>query len=98
MKIHHSPEFSRTSQISQKKESPFKKIGQELESQFVEYLLKEMEKTADNSDEQESPEKSYYQSLLRSQRAQLLSEHQGGLGLGDLIAEQLEQTYKGKGQ
>jgi Rod binding domain-containing protein len=66
----------------------FKKVARELESQFSELMLTEMNKTADPAEEVSSAE-NIYSELLTTERAKTLSENKGGLGLQNMILDQI---------
>ncbi len=63
-------------------------IAEGMETQFNEYMLAQMNKSIDK-DEPESSATQYYNSLLDSERAQILSKNNGGLGLKKMILEQI---------
>ena len=69
----------------------YRKVAQGLEEQFARFMIDEMEKTTGRNDKTTAG--NYYQSLLNSHRAKIMSETNGGLGLQDMI---LDQIYPAK--
>ena len=68
-------------------------ISQGMEKQFAYQMLQEMRKTI-QKEKPEGSELDYYNSLLDQERAQIMVEHQGGLGLQKLIKDQLMPKYQ----
>lgn len=65
----------------------YRDVAKGMEQQFIEYMISQMEKTTGNSDK--SVSNSYYKSLLNTERAKVISEHNAGLGLQEMILEQI---------
>ena len=87
-------EFSPSSRLAIKQRyipQQYVKVAQGLEEQFAKFMIDEMEKTTGKQDS--STAENYYQSLLNSQRAKIMAETSGGLGLQEMI---LEQIYPAK--
>ena len=74
----------------------YKKVARNMEQQFIEFMIDEMEKTAGKKDQ--SMAGKYYKSLLNTQRAKTMSEVNGGMGLQDMILDQIyPQNLRKKG-
>lgn len=66
---------------------PFVEVAQGMEKQFAEFMVQEMQKTIGDSDT--STGMDYYKSLLSSEYADALSKNDNGLGIQDLILDQI---------
>jgi Rod binding domain-containing protein len=66
---------------------PFLEVAQGMEKQFAEFMVQEMQKTIGDSDV--STGMDYYKSLLSSEYADALSKNENGLGIQDLILNQI---------
>ncbi len=67
---------------------PYKNVAKGMEKQFAEFMVKQMNKTVGGSSNEGSGA-AYYKSLLTSERANAMSENNGGLGLQNLILDQI---------
>ena len=67
---------------------PFKKVAKNLETEFLQFLLKKMEGTV-QLNKKDSTAKNYYKSLLNLERAKIMSDGQEGLGIQKLILDQI---------
>lgn len=67
-------------------------VAEGMETQFVNHLLTEMNKTVEKNEE-ESTAESFYQSMLNNERATAISK-KGEIGLKDLIIDQLSPMRK----
>ena len=65
----------------------YKDVAKGMEQQFAEFMIKQMEKTTGR--EKLSVAENYYTSLLGSERAKILAEVNGGLGLQDMILDRI---------
>ena len=65
----------------------YREVAQGLEAQFVELMLQEMEKTVQHSANDQASE--IYRSMLNSERAKLMAEHGGGMGIAQMILQQI---------
>ena len=63
-------------------------IAQGMEVQFIAHLLKKMRDTIPQ-EEADSSANDYYKSLMDSERAKMIAQKDGGLGLQELIVNQL---------
>ena len=70
----------------------YDEIAQGMETQFNEYMLSQMKKSI-NKEEEDSSATNYYNSLLDSERAKIMSENNGGLGLKKMILEQILPSH-----
>ncbi len=86
MKISPDKQFSTTQQTNPVK--PYIDIAEGMEENFTSYMLAEMRKTIPK----ETPDSSamdYYNSLLDSERAQLMAKSESGLGVKKVILDQI---------
>ena len=67
---------------------PYKKVANGMERQFVEFMVNQMNKTVGKEDEQDSG-MNYYKSLLNSERSKSITENRGGVGVQELILNQI---------
>ena len=65
----------------------YKKVARGMEQQFVEFMINEMEKTSGRKEN--SMAGKYYKSLLNTHRAKTMSEVNGGMGLQEMILDQI---------
>jgi Rod binding domain-containing protein len=65
----------------------YREVAQGLEAQFVELMLQEMEKTVHHSATDQASE--FYRSTLNNERAKLMAEHGGGMGIAQMILQQI---------
>ena len=79
---------------------PYKKVAKDYETQFAQFMLEKMNQTATGEKEVSSAE-NYYRSLQTEERAKILTNNRGGLGIQDLILDQIypkrlrnEMAYK----
>lgn len=74
----------------------FKDIAQGYESQFVRLMLEEMRKSAPPVEEV-STAQDYYNQITDDERAKILSEVNGGLGVSKLVLDQIyPQKFRNK--
>jgi Rod binding domain-containing protein len=67
---------------------PYEDIAESMEANFTSHLLKEMRKTVPK-ETPDTPAMDYYNSLLDSERAQLMAKSQSGLGVKKVILDQI---------
>jgi len=67
---------------------PYKNVAKGMEKQFAEFMVKQMNKTV-GGPEDEGTGTNYYKSLLTSERANAMTENGGGLGLQNVILDQI---------
>ena len=70
------------------KSDPYLKVAKSMESEFIKLMLENMQNTV-IKDKKDSGEESYYRSLLTRERANLMAENGDGVGLKNLILEQI---------
>ena len=63
-------------------------VAQGMETQFINHMLEELNKSALNG-EKDSFSEQYYKSLLNQERAKIMAATRGGVGLKDIILDQL---------
>ena len=66
---------------------PIGKVARGMEQQFVEFMINEMEKTSGKKEN--SMAGNYYKSLMNTERAKTMTEVDGGMGLQEMILEQI---------
>lgn len=64
------------------------KAAKGMEKQFLEYMVQQMKKTVDKTKEP-STAMNYYDSVLTEKHTQALSDTDGGLGLREMILDQI---------
>ncbi len=72
-------------------------IAQGMETQFINNLMNEMDKTIVSENPDNSSTK-YYKSLLSNERAKIMASTDNGIGLKDLILDQIAPQYMQKHQ
>jgi Rod binding domain-containing protein len=65
----------------------FKEVAAGMEQQFAEYMIQEMQKTVGETDSSSGMD--YYKSLLASEYAQAMTQNGHGLGIQDVILDQI---------
>lgn len=71
---------------------PYKNIASGMERQFLEYMLEKMKATI--SDEEVSSTQNYYNSLQTSEQAKMLAEKEDGMGIQEMILNQIYPKNK----
>lgn len=72
----------------QKVPKPYLKIARGMEKQFAQFMIEQMEKTVDKTSTDSSALK-YYKSLLNDKHATIMTEKGDGLGLQNMILDQI---------
>lgn len=67
---------------------PYEEIAEGMESNFTQYMLAEMRKSVPK-ESPDTPAMDYYNSLLDSERAQLMAKSESGLGIKKVILDQI---------
>jgi|GEM_PF-6448568 Rod binding domain-containing protein len=65
---------------------PYLKTAQSMEQQFAEFMLQQMQKTTGSDNDTASD---YYKSLQRTEQAEQMAQTGKGLGIQDLILDQI---------
>lgn len=79
----------RINQLNYKKvPKEFRQVAEGMETQFVNHLMGEMRKTVHKT-KQDSAASNYYQSLLDFERSKLMAGQEKGIGLKEMILEQI---------
>lgn len=82
--------------LNQLKQSPankqfipedYKKVARGIEKQFAEEMLRQMTKTTGATEG--GTDAKFYRSLMESERAQALTQNNGGLGIQDMILDEI---------
>lgn len=68
------------------------KVAEGMESQFINHMINEMRKTV-NKNEPMNQAEQFYNSKLDEEYAKIMSETKSGLGLKEMIIEQLAPQY-----
>ncbi len=71
-------------------------VAQKMEADFVNHMLNEMRQTAKVTDEDDSTAMNYYNSLLDTERADIMAKHDGGIGLQKMILDQIYPEHMRK--
>ena len=72
---------------------PYMNFVEGMERQFTNHLLKEMRKTVHPTEPETQAEK-YYKSIMDDERAKLMAESDTGLGIKEVILDQIYPQYK----
>ena len=92
-RVRHSIKTERNTSLGQE-DAELKETCCELESLFINYLLKEMRQTIDKSGFISGGKaEEIYTSMLDTHMAKQLA-HKGGIGLSSIFMEQLSKGYK----
>lgn len=92
----HSPRIDRNKLVHDKyKNIPkeYMKVAQGMETQFTNHLLNEMRKSAQPTNPDSNGQK-IYKSLLDAERSQMMSESGTGLGIKDLVLDQIYPKHR----
>tara|TARA_B100001971_G_scaffold214585_1_gene252879 strand:+ start:87609 stop:88031 length:423 start_codon:yes stop_codon:yes gene_type:complete len=68
------------------------KVAEGMESQFINHMINEMRKTVNKNEPMNQAER-FYNSKLDEEYAKIMSETKSGLGLKEMIIEQLAPQY-----
>ncbi len=71
---------------------PYRDIASGMERQFLEYMLERMKSTI--SEEELSTAQNYYDSLQTSEQAKAIAEKDGGMGIQEMILNQIYPKSK----
>ncbi|MDP7321800.1 MAG: rod-binding protein [Bacteriovoracaceae bacterium] len=98
-KVTNSPQIHFKQNIARDKyknvPKPYLKVAEGLEAQFTNHLLNQMRKTV-HPIEPESQAEKIYKSMLDSERSELMSKTDTGLGIKDLVLEQIYPNFKNR--
>lgn len=72
---------------------PYMDFVEGMERQFTNHLLNEMRKTVHTADPETQAEK-YYKSIMDDERAKIMAESDSGLGIKEIILDQIYPQYK----
>ncbi len=67
---------------------PYRDVAQAMEKQFIEHMLDQMSKTVPGQEKKDSSTR-FYESMLKSERASLMAENNGGLGIQEMILNKI---------
>ncbi len=83
-----------TNKLDRFKRAPkaYRDIARGLEKQYIQMMLDQMKKTADSS-KPDSTATKYYKSLIQDEHATVMSEKNNGLGLQEMILEQIVPNH-----
>ncbi len=81
--------------ISQREYIPeaYKKVARGMEKQFLEFMIEQMNKTTGSS-KTPSTAMNYYQALLTGKRAETMTHNKDGMGIQDIILNQIYPREK----
>lgn len=69
------------------------RVAKGMEAQFTNHLLAQMRKTVDSASPVSNAEK-IYKSMLDDERSKLMANSQSGLGVKDMVLDQIYPQYK----
>lgn len=67
---------------------PYLDVAQGMETQFINHMMNEMNKTVKSEQPDSSAEK-YYKGLLDNERAKIMAQTENGIGLKEIILDQI---------
>jgi len=76
------------SDLYKKALKPYEEIAEGMEANFTNHLLQEMKKTIPKDNPDSAP-MDYYNSLMDSERSQLMAKSETGLGIKKIILDQI---------
>lgn len=71
---------------------PYEEIAEGMEANFTQHLLQEMKKTVPK-DSPDSAPMDYYNSLLDSERAEIMAKSESGIGIKKIILDQIVPNH-----
>lgn len=71
---------------------PYKKIAKGMEKQFAEFMISQMEKSTGSKAKDSASQ--YYKSLMTSERAEVMASKDQGMGLQQVILDQIYPKWK----
>ena len=71
---------------------PYLEVAQGMEEQFIEFMIQQMKKSVQKTEESSSA-MDYYESLLTQQQSNSMATQNGGTGIQDLILDQVYPDY-----
>ena len=75
-------------------DDPYRKVAKKMEENFLNFLIEKMRQAAPLT-EDKSTSMSYYKGLLDQQRAKIMADSNGGVGIQDVILRQIApERYK----
>jgi len=72
----------------QPKNDPYRKVAKKMEENFLNFLIQKMRQSSPAS-EDKSTSMNYYKGLLDQERAKIMAEANGGVGIQDVILRQI---------
>ena len=72
---------------------PYMRVAEGMEAQFTNHLLGQMRKSINSTEPQSQAEK-VYKSMLDDERSQMMAKSDSGLGIKDLVLNQIYPQYK----
>lgn len=95
--IKNTPEIHIRQQVQNDKyknvPKDYMRVAEGMEAQFTNHLLNEMRKTIHPTTPQTQAEK-IYRSMLDDQRSQMMAKSDTGLGIKDMVLDQIYPRYK----
>lgn len=71
----------------------YMRVAEGMEAQFTNHLLSQMQKTIDPANPESQAEK-IYRSMQNDERAKLMAASQSGIGIKDMVLDQIYPQYK----
>jgi len=71
---------------------PYLDVAKGMEKQFINYMIGQMRNTVKSENPESSSEK-YYKGLMDDERAEIMSNTENGIGIKDMILEQILPSH-----
>ena len=97
--INNAPKIHHRQLVDQKRDKysnvpkDYMRVAEGMEAQFTNHLLNQMRKTV-HSVEPETQAGKMYKSMLDDERSKLMANSNSGLGIKDLVLDQIYPQYK----
>lgn len=89
----HAPQLNKTYSKFKNVPKEYLAVAEGMESQFIEHMVGEMRKSVKPTTP-ESSATQFYNSLLDSERSKIMSQTENGVGLKEVILDQIYPQYK----
>ena len=67
----------------------YQNVAKSMEKQFLKFMIEQMKKTTQLKKDDQGISMRYYKDLLTDKRSDIMSGHNGGLGIQDIILDQI---------
>lgn len=96
-KIQSNPNVLINSNTTKSTTDPYKQVAKAMEKEFAQFMISKMRDTVDKHNPDGS-ELNYYNSLLDSEYADVMTNQNNGLGIQELILNQISPNHKKLGK